>query len=333
MTFPRSAALLLAAFLGAAPAATAQERPSPFAGMVPVTTTREWITAAAFAPDGKTLAASVQVGDAAGPTALLSLPGLDHALREFTDFPDHTAMLSFSADGSLLAAGGRMGWVAVWEVSSGRLMQKFFPQSAIVDLQAHFGPADPHTVYVEASWLAGQLVDWTTGKIALRSAQRQGSLWVSLSQNRTVVAHPDDGQLAIDRLPDGKRVKIMPETNVPVELHDVTLSADGARVAAIQGRRLFIFDTASGKRLLDLDVGARVASCMLCTPDLAFAAVSAGAYAREGEKLAVWDLVAGKPVQTLATGCRTIQGMELSADGRRIFVHGYAGAALLEKVD
>lgn len=301
------------------------------AGFVPVKKLASWITAAEFAPDSAQIAITGQVADASAPTALLQVPDLT-VVRQLAPFQDQVCRLSYSLDGTLLAAGGRMGYLGVWDLKTGSLVQQFLPHYGIVDLQVSL-LADSRQVYLEGAWRTGQVVDWTTGQIVKPIAQDQGARHVALSADRTLVAHDDQGMLAVDRLADGRRVFRLDSAHNTQEIRTIALSGDGTRVAAVRGRHATIHQIEGGKELRRFEVPYEIDAVTLFWPDLKWALVSEGRQDPQGEKLAVYDVEQGKVVATINSGCRRVLGLTLSPDGKHLFTWGFGGGALLARVE
>jgi WD40 repeat protein len=322
------AALVLAAALPAVGQPADPSR-SPFAGLVPVAKAPAWITAAAFLPDGKALVATAQHADAGGPTALLDVPSLT-VLREYPGFPDHAECLAVHPSARWLAAGGKMGWVGVWDLESARPLCFTEPRIKIVGLRVAFLPEDGRLL-LEGGWYPATVFDWRASPPApvrtLRQNVPRGRF--ALSPDGSKVAHEDESVLTVHDVVTGKFVWAQKQDMHPRALRAVAWSSDGARIAMVQGRELSVWDAAKGTRVGGFDIGAGHASTAAFSADLAWAVVAAGRLHEEGERLVVWRTATGERAHEIATECPRISDLALAPDGRHLLVHGPLGAVLL----
>ncbi len=332
------AALGLIALLPVA-AATAQEpagegaRKSPFSSFVPVAKVPSWITAAVFTPDGRWLVATAQQADQGGPTALLLVPGLT-VVREFPGFPDYPGSLDVSGDGRFLAAGGKMGFVGLWDLGSGKPLLFSLPRGNVVDLRVRFMP-DPRRLYLEGGWFTGQVIDWSTGEPTpvVSTTQMVSASMFAVSPDGKTVAHEDQSLVVLHSLENGRLLWTQETTDSPKAVRAIAWSADGKRLAAVVGSHWKIWDIAAGREISSTPIEAGPGCRIVFTPELDFAVVAAGRYRRDGEPLRVWAAGRKDSVHDLRTDCPIITGLALSPDGKHLFAYGPQGAALLGAAD
>jgi WD40 repeat protein len=253
--------------------------------------------------------------------------------------------LAFSADGSLLAAacGGYQTRysVAVFEAGSGKLLQHFGDFRAVARL--HFSP-DGKQLRV-SEWL-GPVTTWnaTTGRplrtwkppalaplpkgrdgvcavCGLLSPDGKVIVWEMGHTNDGGATSPDSaGHRVYDVETDTLRYQIKGNCNHRIPLH---FSADGKRFAGL-GDRLHVWETATGKELISLDI--QKIDRFALAPDGRHAAIYEASTYKEGSRVRLWDLEAGRAVRDLYSGAVTMQAdllttsQAFSADGKTLLL-------------
>ncbi len=308
----------------------------------------EAILAAAYAPDGKTLASAsedgtVRLWDAASGRERF-------VLRAHTSHPWDVA---FSPDGKLLASGGKYtGEVIVWNVDSGEPIRTM---PGAVDGLA-FSP-DGKTLLAGGN--SAQIWDVTSGK-KLRTIPEPGAMIGMLRDGQTVVtlangwtkeceirfwdwesgarrltiAVPGAGEAALS--PDRARIatcgdhvkvwdtangELLADCQTEYSTRKPAFSPDGTRLAVGQSdRRVVLWDLATRKRLAE-DVHHDAPWAVAWSPD-----GGSVASVTLGGEFKVWNLTTPQEATAIpAVGARELQ---FSSDSRTLLV-GQSGPTLV----
>jgi WD40 repeat protein len=284
----------------------------------------------AFAPDGKSLAAStinqeaIFIWDTATGKEV-------HTIRGFVG----CFGLAFSPDGKILASAcpDTLGF---WDVASGKQIGKAVDRGPFFQTLA-FAP-DGKTVAAVGGGL--RLWEVPSGKEVRRYPEQAGASYaVAFSPDGRLLAtannHPSDGAVYLTEVAGGEVVKRFPGHEHPV--FSLAFSPDGKTLASADGDNTLVWDVKTGKRLLTLPGGV-----VAFSPDgktlaagcvdqvirlfdaaggkerLSFnrdAAVIAVAFSsdnklvvtNDGRSIRLWDPATGKPF-------RTIQDMKEAKD-------------------
>jgi WD40 repeat protein len=273
---------------------------------------RAMIYAVAVSPDGKTLASGsypddLRLWDLASGKVIRVLPGHKHEAVPVVQ------ELVFSPDGKTLASRG-FKTICLWEVATGKKIQDIPARKSEVNCVA-FSPdgkflawgglGAPATLWdVKAGREIRQLkapppwqsVGWVAfspdGK-ALAGASSYLSLWDLKTGALRRTGHPDPGVTQLAYLPDGKSL------------------------VGINGRRVCVFDAATGKLVRRFEGGERSMANLAVSPDGKTVATSWGG----SPTFDLWDVASGKLRHTFQghTHCEPVLALVLTADGKTLF--------------
>jgi WD40 repeat protein len=297
-------------------------------------------TATVLTPDGKTILTASPDG-----TALHYWRTADgQPLRTIQDKESLFAFLSLSADGKVLASGGRVqvgprdcqGQLRLWDVASGRVLHALaYPFAASPD-SVTLCP-DGKTVITADSDGVLRAWDVPAGKEVrrLQLAQGRGFSALALSADGALVAaaQQDDKSIYLwtwRTVAAARKLKLPPggSRSTPMCL---ALSPDGKTLASAGDFHggVYVWDIARGRVLRTLLTGdARV--------DYAHAAQ----FSRDGKQLAsaggdavrnavvLWDTASGKLLRQLELGPEMAKHLAFSADGRLLAAAAGSGVRL-----
>ncbi|MEW1719758.1 helix-turn-helix domain-containing protein [Streptomyces sp. NPDC093109] len=257
--------------------------------------------AAAFSPDGRTLAVAT-LGDTDWAVALWD-PVTGRKLRSFT-VPDGSVRdLAFSPDGRTVAAAS-VATVRVWDVTTGRNLHSF---TSHPDPQAvAFGPAGRT---VAAVGLGGQVRVWdmATGRTRTAHDREIECRTVALSPDgRTYVVNRTDGLVQLREVATGMVRRTIRDG--PVGMNEVTFAPDSRTLAVTgPGDTVRLWDTATGT---------------------ARATVTAGHHGRGIMKVAF--RADGRTLVTSSNLDATIRVLDLSADDPQTTPPGQTGTIVAD---
>ncbi len=184
------------------------------------------VTALAFSPDGKTLAA------AAGRAAVLLDADSGKILKTFPDHPGPLSTLRFTPDGkSLVAAGGRAGMfgaVTVWDVTTGAKRAEGRAHADMIQC-ADVAP-DGKTLATGGYDRLVMLWDMATLK-PMRTFKDHTDAVAAVAfapDGKTLATAGADRTVKLWNLADGRRIKTLSDSTG--ELQSLVFARDGARV-------------------------------------------------------------------------------------------------------
>jgi WD40 repeat protein len=273
------------------------------------------IACAAFAPDGRSLAAI----DFDGNVLRWEVASLDPlpALRELGK-GDYTG-LAFANDGKSLAAVSGSGSIHVWQLDSGELLHELTCEGE--NLQAAAFSPDGKTLVCGSE--QGALHIWDLGKGQERVAlgprpefealafTRGGSALVSTNGRELrrwdVVAAKETGRWQLNK--DDSRVPLM------------SLSADGQVLAVAEGKgtTITLYDTLTGKLLREVEIPAGKNGVPLVAPDGRRVALVGH---DDPASLILYDVNTGKEVRRLKSDHDVMKAAVFTPDGRTLITGG-----------
>jgi WD40 repeat protein len=299
-----------------------------------------WVSAVAFAPDGKTLAASLYVyhkiqawqptprilgADASQSFLLFDLPNL-HA-KQFLERTNRSGTISvawpvrklglgqslaFSPDGTMLATKGMKNMLSIWSVHSA---QKLRELSANDELTGGVSWADDGTLAASGMNACYVLRTNDTGFQKLMPQQNCVSAVLSRDGSKLVTAD-DDAKIELWDTYSAKRLYQLDAGGDPFHRIGLAMSPDGKLVAGgifiTENNSCFgavrVWDSATGKVRLTWNAHSPVLAVAF-SPDAATLAVFGG-----DEKLHLFDLHGGgrKAIDMDAT----IAAVAFSPDGK-----------------
>lgn len=310
----------------------------------------KFVNAAAFSPDGKTVAAGtsdnkVHLYDVASGKLLRTLSGLQ----------GEVAALSFKADGTRLAARGDK--VILWDVATGKVVRTL-PVAPITN-DYHFSQCmslSPNGLYAGVSDGRQRLDVWdiATGKLLRTIKDAQA---FSFSADSTSVATGSEkGQVKLWNIATGKVTRVFDGLSAfPYpSVEWVRLTPKGGRLIASGGEHVSkIFDVASGKerltcngskapikdvsfdgsgerlltassrgelRIVDPTTGSATLSVLSPTDTLhvAFSPDSTIFAVGKTDGIEIYDATSAKPLRKINTGDKKLVCMQFSPDGKKL---------------
>ena len=322
--------------------------------------------ATAMSPDGRTMAVSVRGGAALLELPTLRRLATLSAVTE----PHAVTALAFDPRGQLLATGTDQGSTVLWDVRTGRRQRTLSGNEGAVTALAFdsatrrlVAAGDPSALVLwdlrrsesEGRRLPGH--SYYPHAVAFRPdgglvsiSAREAATWdfagvqpgarlpgaatavtaFSLSKDGRVMATADDdGRVRLRALPEGQPVGAPHELGA-TPVRDVSLSADGRRVAAVGGEAeavLAVWDVASGRRLSVVRLEA-TPSRVVFSPDGRLLAVADHRGTVQLRSAA--DLHAVSGARTVRRFPGPVVGLAFSPDGRTVVTGGDSRAVFLE---
>jgi RNA polymerase sigma factor (sigma-70 family) len=287
------------------------------------------VTAVAFAPDGKTLAAVgkdrvVRVWNIASGKEVRALP-------EGTAEPgrDALAVLAFSPDGEVLAAGTSDDSIGLWDTASGKPLHRLKGHTWMVT-GLFFGP-DGKTLF-STSWDATvRRWDVASGK-EIRGPENdydQGVLALSADGKR-VATTGADGLITLWEAATGSKVRVL--EGHQRGLFALAFSPDGRRLASGGWEQAVrVWDVAGGKAERTLACGPghdkdRRVEALAFSPD---GRLVAGCD-RHREVVRLWEANTGREVRQLAQSGAA--ALAFAPDGKTLAAGGWDGSLELWEV-
>jgi WD40 repeat protein len=271
-------------------------------------------TAAAFSPDGKTLA----VGDAdSGAVVLCDRRGEEK--RRLTGYEKGVVFVAFSGDGKSLVSGDKGGVARVWDVENGKERFEVACGSGWVSCAA-LSP-DGAVLAAEAGGSqALRLYDVARGE-PLSPAAGHGSRVDSLAFS------PDGKTTATGSrsCPDGV-VRLWDATTAKERrvlrlgdggIYGVAFAPGGRTLAAGGGHTVRLWDPASGEEKNALQT--EFLECVALAPDgksLAVGESWSDPAAGAGRRVRIWDAALGRKLTEIPGQDRRLSSLSFSPDGR-----------------
>jgi WD40 repeat protein len=268
------------------------------------------IYAVAFAPDGKTLAAS-EVDN----TIRLYDPATGKQLRELTGHESAASALLFSPTGKLLFSAGYDGRVYAWDVASGKQIRQFagpVPGSEI-------NPENPNrggVAYLALSPDGATLV--TSGDYGTRLCEvATGKVRRHLIKVAPLVNSGAPYAIAVRQLLDGG-------VAVNDQGSGLAFAPDGRTVASISGNTIYLWDTGRGKELRQLGGQGNSVRGVAFAPG---GKVLAGS--SEDGTIRFWDVATGTILAQVEGHRGGVGTIAFSADGQTLVSAGNDTTALV----
>jgi WD40 repeat protein len=211
---------------------------------------RVQITSLAFAPDGKTLAAGVEVRTAqdAGRHEVRLFDAQTGAIRKTIAHPGTAKAVAFSADGNILAIGGQYGQqiltpsprmlrtVRLWDLSKGKLLSEFKQESQLMQQGPHsleglhalaFSPDGRLLATADADNTV-RLLDMPAGQIFKALERQEGAIFALCfsSDGKLLVTGNANGTAKVWDVQSGKLLKTL-QANKDKPVWSVDFSPDG----------------------------------------------------------------------------------------------------------
>lgn len=271
----------------------------------------EYSGSVAISPDGKNLAVvkgnKVHLLDPGTREERLTLEGDDHSLWPF----------AFSADGSVLATGGRPAEVRLWDVKTGKLLAAFGgdAQSAHYLHALAFSP-DGKTLALARNADEGtiRLLDARTGKeqATFQGHTRNVCSLVFSPDGKTLVSGGEDGCIKWWDMTT-RKVRFTTDGGSICWPFQIAFSPDG-KTLATQSK---LWDVATGKERATLVGHNREVTCLQFSPDgKTLASGSAD------KTIVLWDAKTGKDLLTFRGAKEEVFSVAFSPDGRTLFSGG-----------
>ncbi|MDG5808591.1 hypothetical protein P9869_39295 [Streptomyces ossamyceticus] len=267
------------------------------------------VGAAAFSPDGRTLA----MGSGSGQGIQLWDVADGRLRKGLAKPPGDTVSLAFSPDGRTLATAGPEHGVALWDTESGRL-RRSFPLEASRLVSLAFSP-DGRTLAVSTDEHGVQLWSTDTGR-PRRSLPRQATEWaevMAFSPNGDTLATAGlEHGVALWDTESGRLRSSFPQEAFP--LGSLAFSPDGQTLATGgQDRSVKLWEVNSGR--LRRSLAGHTASVLAVT------------FSADGRTLAtggvdgtvrLWDVTPDQSKRTLPGRLEHADAMVFSPDGRTL---------------
>jgi RNA polymerase sigma factor (sigma-70 family) len=283
--------------------------------MPAVTVSRTITYVVAISPDGTTAAfglqdKTVRLWDVTTGKELCRLRGIQN----------ETECVAFSPDGTKLATDGHEQTVRLWEVKTGKELHRCKGHHSWVRCVA-FSP-DGRTLASGSSGGVIRLWDTATGKeVSPRESHERETEVIALSPDGKILATASrgDGTLRLWDVATGKELRRVAD---PAGFFCVAFSPDGKRFAAVQGRTIRLYETATGRELFQCkaDEPTDEYSSLTFSPD--------GKRLIEGSRqkiVRLWDTFTGEKLQRLRTEDHGgLRDLALSPDGKTLGAVLYA---------
>lgn len=289
--------------------------------------TSDAVTAVAFAPDGKALAAAV------GRSVLLFDLSKPESAATLGEHAGPVLSLLFTPDGkTLIASGGRPGMfgsIAIWDLESRKKLRDVRPHDDAI-LSSALAPGGK-TLATSSYDKLIKLWDVAAGT-ELRTLKEHTDAVFAVAfspDGKTLASASADRTVKVwDAATGRKRVTLGDST---AELYAVAFGSDGQTVlAAGVDRSIRAWRLAGDSGTLERSIFAHDAPVLrlFATPD-GKALVSCG----EDRTVKVWDLAALKPLATFGGQSDWPMALAISADGARIAIGRYDGSLTLAGIN
>jgi RNA polymerase sigma factor (sigma-70 family) len=289
------------------------------------------VYAAAFAPDGKLLAAGGYDSDQGGYFARLWEVATGKELRRFSGARGGLRCLAFSPDGATLAGGGDDGRLRLWDVVTGRERRVFDPDGRRLR-SVTFAP-DGKTLAAAGDTI--RLYDRATGHERLRIDRRASGL--HFGPEGRVLTGAVAG--AIHRWDTATGRPLTPQDAGESAVDQVVATADGRRVITRdQAGQIHVWDATTGKHLRRLE--AQYQGGMAVSPDgrlIAWSVEDPGVkfpdpdhpnWTHTGSRIRLYDLAADRPLDRFAGHAGDAHELAFTPDGRTLLSLDHRDAAV-----
>lgn len=255
--------------------------------------------ALAIAPDGKTVA----VGDAKS----ISVRDVESG-KETQEFKHAGALcLAYSADGKLLASGGRDSTLRLWEVVTGNELRQCELPKKEPPTQLAFAP-DGKQLAAAIKENKAVLFDVATGKPAQVLEYYWPDTVAFAPDGKTVAFAGDPAAVRLWDAQTGKELARDFEGHQSAVTH-VVASADGKTLAS-GGDDLRLWEAATGKLVRHMPVPGRYVEALALAPDGQTLATGG-----RDKMVRLWDATTGKEVQAFKHE-GTLRAVAFSPDGK-----------------
>ena len=237
-----------------------------------------WVEAAAFSPDGRTLAS-------AGRSDIIFWDAATGRERgRLTGNPSRVLSIAYSRDGKLLASGGTDNVVRLWDVAARKELRRLEGHKRLED--AFYG--------------------------------MKGIYGLAFTPDgRQLLSRATDETVRLWDVAGGKELRRWPGP-MGLSPQGAALSPDGRTLAtAARGPVVVLWDVASGKEIKRLKPPGDDVVCVCFSPDGKRLA-SGGAAAPQVGAVLLWDVATGAKVRSFEGQGGTVLALAFSSDGKRL---------------
>ncbi|WP_051467407.1 TIR domain-containing protein [Pseudofrankia saprophytica] len=268
------------------------------------------VLAAAFAPDGTTLASAGN-----DRTVRLWDVATGRETRTLTGHGDGVLAVAFSPDGRTLASAGNDRTTRLWDVATGRETRTLTGHRGVVRSVA-FSP-DGNALATAGSDATGRLWDLVTGQETRTLTGHDGVVWsVAFSPDGDTLATADDAAGRLWDLVTGQETRTL--TGHRGVVWSVAFSPDGNALAtAGDDGTARLWDVATGRETRTLTGHRGGVRSVAFTPDGRMLATAA-----DDATGRLWEVATGREIRTLTGHQDWVMSAVFAPDGRTLATSG-----------